>query len=619
VSAIGAIFATEGISSASVDCMVTSLCAIPHDSASKWVSGPIGIAAAIRHTTAESREQVQPHRSADGRLAAVFAGYLLNPVELSDDLAAKGYKPRNRSDVAIALAAYEAWGEACASRLEGEFALIVADRRCEKLFIARDHIGVVPLYYIEEPGRLVVASDMRTLHALSRVPLEPDPIYLAQMMANKWFAKDATPWRQIKRVARASTLTFDGHRLSQARYWEPPTDITIRYKNDGDYVEHYRDILFDSLSRTSRSDVQVGVAVSGGLDSSALFCVADRLEKEGRWQAPDFVGYSLAADEDGNAFELPYARAAAKHVGRDLIEVPLFDPDLEWYTSDAQWHRDIPIPSNGAMMLDMEQRVVTDGGRVLINGSGGDEWLQGNQQYYREFVADLDFARFAQALGRDAKAMGLGAAVKIALRQSVAEITPDPLRRLVQKRLRAWRRKNQRELVWLNHELRAALAKAEESYMATIPDRSVEMVKHNLLKSPRQDLSHGLMRRQRAKIGLESRHPMQTKAFVEFSLCTPDYIKRQGGVRKVAHRLAMADILPQEVIDRTSKANFTNVQIDMQFADFARKHAKERLGEFCDFDGLEKVLGVDYSTPEGDYWCWEIWGLYASAAFLYQV
>lgn len=598
--------------------MLSTLSATPHDQAQRWQAGRLGLASAIRHTSAQSREQDQPCLSADGRCGGVFAGYLLNPEELFRDLEAIQAAPKNRSDVAIALAAYEAWGDECAERFEGEFSFIVADYRAGRLFVARDHLGFVPLYYRQGASGLVLATDYRTLFALSDAQPEPDPLYLAQVMANRWYTLENTPWKGVKRVPRASTFTFDGQRIATHRYWEPPTEITIRYQDDRDYVEHYRDMLFDCLRRVSRSDLQVGVAVSGGLDSSALFCIADQLERKGRWQSPSFIGYSLAAAEGGNAFELPYARAAAAHINRPLTEVPLFDPDIDWYTQDAEWHRDIPIPSNGAMMLDMERRVVTDGGRVLINGSGGDEWLQGNEQYYREFTAEFDLSGYAKALRRDVRAMGVGPALKMALRHSVAELMPGPLRELIRGQLRANRRADEREPVWLSSELRQALAEAEEAYEATMPQHGVEWTKHNLVKSPFSDLTHAMMRRQRTRIGLESRHPMLSRAFIEFSMRTPAHIKRRGGVGKIIHRQAMEDILPQDILDRTTKANFTNTKIDTQFAAYVRDHAHETLSELCDMNGVADVLKVDFEAPEGDFWAWEIWGLYATAAFLYQ-
>ncbi|NET73690.1 MAG: hypothetical protein F6K62_22935 [Sphaerospermopsis sp. SIO1G2] len=192
------------------------------------------------------------------------------------------------------------------------------------------------------------------------------------------------------------------------------------------------------------------------------------------------------------------------------------------------------------------------------------------------------------------------------------------MRPAIRKHLREKRRREDREPVWLKQELRDSLAAAEEAYDASLPDNAVHWAKHNLVKSPFSDLTNSLMRRQRSRIGLESRHPMLSRAFIEFSLQTPAYIKRQGATKKVVHRQAMADILPQTILDRTTKANFTNTKIDMQFADYVRENGVEQLRDLCEPQGVQRLLDVDFSSPEGDYWAWEIWGLYASAAFLYQ-
>jgi len=618
MSAIGAIFAKEGVRKDQLEAMKASLGKVPHDDAETWMCGPMGLVACTRHTTAESREQSQPHTNEDGRIAAVFDGYLLNPDELIADLTAKGAQLRNRSEAEIILRAYEIWGEDCADRLQGEFAFIVADMRAGRLFAGRDHMGFVPLYYREEDGQLIIASDLRTLSALSKTRETPNPMFLAQIMTNRWYLREDTPWREFKRVVRAHVLSFDGDRLAHKRYWTPPTDISIRYKTDAEYAEHYREVLFDCVRRASRSDKPIGVAVSGGLDSSALFLAGHKIEEQGAWQAPGLSAYSLAASEDGNAFELPYARAVTAHVGRELNEVPLFDPDIDWYTKDGDWHHDLPIPSNGAMMLDMERRVVEDGGRVIINGVGGDEWLTGNNLDYREYLLERDAVSFWQALKHDRAAFGSMAALKMSLRQVAGELTPEFLRHSVRARLRKQRRAKDVSLQWLSPELRSALAEAEETYEAEMPSDAVDWAKTNLATSPFSDLSHSMMSRQRASIGVQSRHPMLSRAFIEFSLQTPTNIKRRGNVTKLVHRNAMRDFLPEMVLNRTTKANFTNTKIDSQFAQYAREHAPERLAQLCDLEGLSHLFDVDFNAPEGDYWAWEIWGLYAAAAFLYQ-
>lgn len=618
MSAIGAIFSPDGVSADDLVTLRGSLGLSAHDDCKSWQNGSVALVAAIHHTTAESREQVQPLVREQDQLAIVFDGYLLNHDELAQDLKARGYPPRNRSEAEIALRAYEAWGDGFARRLEGEFACIIANLAQSRIVAATDHLGMVPLLYRLEGQRLIIASDLATIVRLARRPIEPDKRYLAQTVAAQWFLRDATPWKGVHRLVRAHTLTFDGHSLKASQYWSAPTDISIRYSRDEDYVEHYREMLFDCVKRSMRSDEPIGIAVSGGLDSSALFVIADKLKKDGLLPAPSIKGYALAAREETDAYETPYARAVAQHVGRDLTEVPLFDPDVEWYSRQAAEHYDIPIPANGAMLLKLEQQVANDDCRVVINGLGGDEWLQGSAQYYREMAAEGDVAALWQALRRDASEIGIARASKNAARQSLAELTPALPRRLIRKFLRERRRSNNSSLFWLKPEWREFILDLQDEYEASLPENAIEFVKHNLVSAPFRDLSSSLMRRQRAPIGLTSRHPMLSRAFIEFSYRTPAHIKRRGLLTKYVHRQAMEGLLPPEVLHRRSKASFHNPRIDAQFADFVREHGAEQLSEFCERKGLERLLEVDFAGREGNNWLWEIWGLYAIAAFLYQ-
>ena len=204
MSSIGAIFDPDGVHGGQIEALSVSLAAIPHDDLGRWRSGKLALAAATTHTTAESHDQPQPASSADDKLAAVFDGYLLNHEELAADLEARGARLRNRSDVEIVLQGYQVWGEALAEKLRGEYALIIADLRKGRLFATRDHLGFVPLYYRQERRRLIVASDLRTIAALSETPLEPNDLYLAQTIANRWYLREETPWRGVSRVARSA-------------------------------------------------------------------------------------------------------------------------------------------------------------------------------------------------------------------------------------------------------------------------------------------------------------------------------------------------------------------------------------------------------------------------------
>jgi asparagine synthase (glutamine-hydrolysing) len=615
LAAIGAIFEPGGDMATLRERLTESLGRFPHDVERIWSNETMMVAGCLNHTHGGEPGFAI---SADGKVAAILDGYLMNPDELVTDLEARGVVLDLPGDAQIALRAYEAWGEDCARRMLGEFALIIGDGRQGQLFLARDHIGFFPLYYRMEGKRLIVASDFATITALSQTPPRPDPMFLAQTITNRWYLREATPWRGVKRLVRAHVAHYAGRSLETQRYWTPPTEVSIRYRRDEDYAEHYRELLIECVKRCGRSDHRVAVALSGGLDSSAIFSIAHLLDQRDEWPAPGFAAYTLAAREGENAYELPYARAAAAFCGAPLAEVPLFDPDIDWYTKDARWHRDLPIPSNGAMMLDMERRMVADGCRVVLNGSGGDEWLQGPSHYLAEHLRAGEFDGFFRALSEDAGADGWPRSLRRAVHQSAAEYAPRWLRAPLRKALRARRRRRDAAMSWLRPEWREALGEAQETFEASLPDNPLAWSKVNLATTPFGDLAHQMMGRQRAKIGLHSRHPMLSRAFIEFSARTPAHIKRRGAMRKVVHRQAMAGLVAPEVLERETKANFTNTNIDTQFAAYVRKHAGEQLSLLCVEDKLSSILDVDFTSEDGDFWAWEIWGLYASAAFLYD-
>src|SRR5690606_24201645 len=130
--------------------------------------------------------------------------------------------------------------------------------------------------------------------------------------------------------------------LRHSRYWRLDFGRRLRYRRDEEYAEHYRALLHDVVRRTARSHRPVSFEVSGGLDSSALFAVADGLERQGRLPAPGIAGYTLHFDEDGPANELAHARAVAAHLGRPVGEVDPTREPLDWYIAAARRSRDFP-------------------------------------------------------------------------------------------------------------------------------------------------------------------------------------------------------------------------------------------------------------------------------------
>lgn len=616
MTGIAAIFSAGPASARQLDAMMAAMAGRAYDGEARWVHGRFALGASLLHTTAEAMEAGQPHFNEDESLALVLDGYLANWEELRRDLAARGAVLRNRSDAELVLRAYEQWGEDCADRIEGEFAFVIADRRKDRIFAARDHQGLRPLFYCRRGDTLVIASDIPAVFAALDPPPEPNHDYLVGVAAVQLFLPEDTVWRAIKRLQQAHWLACDGNGLVMRRYYQLPIGERLRYRSDAEYAEHYRAMLIDALRRTTRSHAPLGIAVSGGLDSSSLYCLADRLEREGKLLAPGFQGYTLAAEAGSRAYELPYARAAAAHIGRSLSEVPLFRPPLDWYIEQARSEHDLPIPTNGAMTIGIEQRVHADGSRVYINGDGGDEWLQGSFTYYREFMQEGDLPAFVRALRQDAGALGWGVALPQALRTGLSAFAPDALRTWSKARRRARLYRDPESFYWLRPEARALLEQQEAAYDAGLPADPHGWTKENLFSSPFGSYARARMQRQRGVNGIEPRHPMFTRQFIAFSLATPEHIRRRAGVTKVIHRIAMRGILPDMILDRRTKADFESDALDSEMGRFSREQGRLFLDQFCESSGLERLIPPGFVNTVDDDRSWELWGLYAVAAFL---
>jgi asparagine synthase (glutamine-hydrolysing) len=616
MTGIAAIFSAGPASGRQLDAMMAAMAGRAFDGEGRWINGRFALGASILHTTAEGMEAGQPHTNEDKSLALVMDGYLTNWEELRRDLTERGARLRNRSDAELVLRAYEQWGDDCAGRIEGEFAFVIADRRAGRVYAARDHQGLRPLFYCRRGDTLVIASDLPAVVAALDPPPEPNDDYLVGVAAVQFFLPEDTVWQGVKRLQQAHWLTHDGEHLVTRRYYDLPVGERLRYRSDGEYAEHYRAMLMDVLRRTTRSHAPVGIAVSGGLDSSSLYCLADQLDRQGKLLAPGFQGYTLAAEPGSRAYELPYARAAATHIGRTLTEVPLFRPPLDWYIDQARTERDLPIPTNGAMTVGIEQRVHADGSRVYINGDGGDEWLQGSLIYFREFMQEGDVAGFVRALREDGAAQGWRTILPQALRTGLSALAPD--------RLRAWSRAARRtrfyrdpeSFYWLRPEARALLERQEAAYDAALPSDPHIMTKENLFASPFGAYARARMQRQRGLCGIEPRHPMFTRQFIGFSLATPERIRRRAGMKKVIHRIAMRGILPDMILDRATKADFESDAIDSEMGRFCREQGRPYLDKFCESNGLERLIPPGFVNTVDDDRSWELWGLYAVAAFL---
>lgn len=519
------------------------------DGVRHWCEGSVALGHCAMHATPGSADAPQPLANENASCVLAMDGYIASHEELRRDLVQRGAVLRGSSDAELILAAYETWGEAAPERIAGEYAFALWDAREGKLYAARDHQGLRPLFYHWTGERLVMASDVAGVLAAVDGEPEFDDEFLAQMAAHEWFTRDGTLWRGVKRVPPAHWMAFARGRVREGQHWHLPPPLSIRYKRDEDYAEHYRELLDTAVQQASRAVGPVGFEASGGLDSSALFAVAHRLGLDG------IRGYAMAGPKGSRADETRYIRALGDHLGRDISLHPLFMPGLEWFIERARADRDMAYYPNGAMTLDLYRAMARDGVRVAINGLGGDEWLGGNLDHYAESIQSLQWRQFTHSLKADANEIGMRKAARVAFRRGI--------RPLAKRWLMPSRGARERSIVrkfdaipWLTDKAREILVKGVARREREIAAAAGGDTAKRLFNHPFNSILLDHASRLRSLAGIEGRSPLLSRDVVAFSAATTDAIRRRGGVRKYLHRMAMRGDLPEAILARTTKAEF---------------------------------------------------------------
>lgn len=320
----------------------------------------------------------QPMASADGSLWIAFNGEVYNYVELRAELS--GCPWRSRTDTEVVLAAYERWGEACLDRFIGMFAFLIWDARGQRLFAARDRFGVKPLYYHLRPdGGLLVASEIKALHAAG-VSQHLDPVTWATYLAYGLHDhSERTFWEGVRSLPGGHTLTWQNGELRISRWY----DLAHRVGCEPDprsldeVQEDYTALLEESIRWRFRSDVPVGINLSGGLDSSTLLGLVQAVQgPESRVKAFTFVTGDPRYDE------LPWVRQMLAHTRHPSVVCELRPEEVPDLAKSVQRHEDEPfggLPTLAYAQLFEQAR--GEGTIVLLDGQGMDEQWAGYDYY----------------------------------------------------------------------------------------------------------------------------------------------------------------------------------------------------------------------------------------------
>jgi asparagine synthase (glutamine-hydrolysing) len=318
----------------------------------------------------------QPMTVGDGRFWIVFNGEIYNFLEIRRQLEDCGHSLRSRSDTEVVLRAYIQWGEACLEKFNGMFAFAIYDGLRRELFLARDRIGIKPLYYCMQPDRFIFASDIKTILASGLTRPEVDMEGLWHNLSFSVAPRPMTAFKGIAALEQAHwlKLILPEGTVRKARYWSLPIGTEDRSMSEGEAVELLETELTRSIQYRLLADVEVGTFMSGGIDSTTISAIASRLH-------PGINAFTLAYDPSvGEYDELQEAReTAALHDMRHIVETVTADSILD-SVERMVWAYEEPfctLAPNFVISRLVARHPIT----VILNGLGGDELFAGYSHY----------------------------------------------------------------------------------------------------------------------------------------------------------------------------------------------------------------------------------------------
>ncbi|MBV9623752.1 MAG: asparagine synthase (glutamine-hydrolyzing) [Acidobacteria bacterium] len=317
----------------------------------------------------------QPITNEDGSVWIVFNGEIYNHGELREELIRRGHSYRSRSDTETIVHLYEEYGAAAVTHLRGMFAFAIWDSKQKRLFIARDRLGIKPLYYTATADRFLFGSEIKVLLEHPDVRPEFNRAALPEYLAFGYLSGTDTMYQGIRKLMPGHWLEISERgELKIEQYWDLETAADKPAHAEAYYVNSYRELLEEAVQSHLMSDVPLGVFLSGGVDSSAVAALATRIRRE---PVETFsVGY---AEQDYS--ELPYARTVAGHLHSLHHEVLISSQDFFAALPKLIWHEDEPIVWPSSVSLYFVAQLARERVKVVLTGEGSDETLAGYTRY----------------------------------------------------------------------------------------------------------------------------------------------------------------------------------------------------------------------------------------------
>jgi asparagine synthase (glutamine-hydrolysing) len=494
----------------------------------------------------------QPITNEDGTVWIVFNGEIYNYRELRQDLIARGHRLKTLSDTEVIVHLYEEHGAACVEHLRGMFAFAIWDARQRRLLLARDRVGIKPLYYTIADGLLLFASEIKALLTHPAVQRRAEPRAIDSFLMHNYVPGEDTALAGIRRLLPGHHLVLEGGGIAVTRWWDLHFPDQPMRGSEDELTQALSTLLEDAVREHMIADVPVGVLLSGGVDSTAMLSFA--AEQTQRPVQTFTVGFS----EPGITDERPYARIAARRSGSTHHEMTVSAHDFQAFLPRYVRHMEEPVCEPPAVALYYVTRLASQHVKVLLSGEGGDEAFAGYPNYRNSVWLERVKALGGGPSGAAAAGFELMASASghprwrrfaHALRNELADCywsrTSGPLSPLVQAKADLYTDGFRSQTLQapskaLLREMFEGVASESVLNRMLYVDTKTWLPDDLLIKADKMTMASSV----------ELRVPLLDHRVLEFAAALPPHMKLKGLRTKHILKRALAQRVPREILER---------------------------------------------------------------------
>jgi len=528
------------------------------DEAGIFVDGHIGLGHR-RLSIVDVASGHQPMTNEDGSLQIIYNGEVYNHADYRDDLEARGHVYRTHCDTETILHLYEEHGDGCVNFLRGMFAFAIWDGKKKELFIARDRLGVKPLYYFHaDDGSLYFGSEIKTIFQATDLKPEINFHALPDYLANHATSGEETLYKGVKRLLPGHTLLWRDGAIQIKKYWDVSFAKTAdQTRSDKDFIAEWYELFRTSVRLRLMADVPLGMFLSGGIDSSAIAAVMSGMVDE------PIKTFSVAfAEREAN--ELAYARIVAEAYKTNHHEVVVSPEEFFNALPKLVWHEDEPLAHPSSVALYFVSLLASQHVKVVLTGEGSDELLAGYGRY-RKTILNLSLGKhywnLTPDLLRGAVSSGIKGLPTSRMRQKLLRsflgVAPD-IESIYFDNFAVFPLAMQADL--LSNEAIEQIGRIDPyaGVRTALAETDAQSLLDRLLYTDIKTYLHELLMKQdqmSMATSVESRVPFLDHKLVEFTCSLPERLKLRGGTTKYILRESMKGVLPEAILSR-SKMGF---------------------------------------------------------------